>query len=471
MASLACKMARTLPKTPTRMLGAAVRKMHSRSSGLMEPLEKPWPYKSWGYSYPLSLIDGTTKRFKDNSKLVVVEGPPALDKTKFAKELAEEFGMLYVPGFTMDDFYINAYGYDLRELDFVFKYTRNKCFDEKLFAQDPTANDHGLDRMLYTSHVKRYVKYVDMLAHIFNTGQGVVTERSPHSDWVYFEAAYQQGWISKTTRKHYFKLRDLMMCEILRPNLIVYLDAPVDVVQRKIRERAEKTHPWEKNSPVYENTGYLNHLYNDLFKKQYLQEAGIHSYVLTYDWSEGGDTEVVVEDIERMDMDYHDKYDRQQLDWRMLTEDNFGQARLNYTGEQKHRILGGFCTGWHFADDIILTSDEALEAEQVRSRLPGSKYTKGFNVSMGDPDPFFGILQTGKSIPEMMYEDSLIKPENTMDNNALAYGDSVREKARAEGDKDWWKKGWETWTPHLAESKSSFAWRIVLSKTLLNNRM
>ena len=266
-----------------------------------------------------------------------------------------------------------------------------------------------------------------------------------------------QGWISKTTRKHYFKLRDLMMCEILRPNLIVYLDAPVDVVQRKIRERAEKTHPWEKNSPVYENTGYLNHLYNDLFKKQYLQEAGIHSYVLTYDWSEGGDTEVVVEDIERMDMDYHDKYDRQQLDWRMLTEDNFGQARLNYTGEQKHRILGGFCTGWHFADDIILTSDEALEAEQVRSRLPGSKYTKGFNVSMGDPDPFFGILQTGKSIPEMMYEDSLIKPENTMDNNALAYGDSVREKARAEGDKDWWKKGWETWTPHLAESKSSFA--------------
>ena len=86
--------------------------MHSRSSGLMEPLEKPWPYKSWGYrwdpivfllslfvfvlpriicwtlytfSYPLSLIDGTTKRFKDNSKLVVVEGPPALDKTKFAK--------------------------------------------------------------------------------------------------------------------------------------------------------------------------------------------------------------------------------------------------------------------------------------------------------------------------------------------------------------------------------------------------
>merc|ERR1712158_316377 len=88
---------------------------------------------------------------------------------------------------------------------------------------------------------------------------------------------------------------------------------------------------------------------------------------------------------------------------RMLTEDNFGQARYNYTGEIKWRILGGFNTGWHFADDIILTSDEALEQDRVRSRLPGSKYVKGFNVEMGDPDPFFGILQTGKTIQEQQY--------------------------------------------------------------------
>jgi hypothetical protein len=39
-------------------------------------------------------------------------------------ELAEEFGMLYVPGWSMDDYYINSYGYDLRELDFAMSYTR-----------------------------------------------------------------------------------------------------------------------------------------------------------------------------------------------------------------------------------------------------------------------------------------------------------------------------------------------------------
>ena len=39
--------------------------------------------------------------------------------------------------------------------------------------------------------------------------------------------------------------------------------------------------------------------------------------ILTYDWSEGGDTEVVVEDVERLQLEYFDKYDKQQSDWRM----------------------------------------------------------------------------------------------------------------------------------------------------------
>merc|ERR1712088_810824 len=100
--------------------------------------------------------------------------------------------------------------------------------------------------------------------------------------------------------------------------------------------------------------------------------------------------------------------------------DNFGQARLNYTGDLKYRILGGF------------------------------------NVSMGDPDPFFGILQTGKTIQEQSYVDGAWSAEVLLDHPSMVAGDRVREKAKAAGDKDWWKRGWETWTPHLAESQSSF---------------
>ena len=47
---------------------------------------------------------------------------------------------------------------------------------------------------------------MDCLEHIFNTGQGVVTERSPHSDYVYIDAAYQQGWIDRSTKQYYYKV-------------------------------------------------------------------------------------------------------------------------------------------------------------------------------------------------------------------------------------------------------------------------
>ena len=47
-----------------------------------------------------------------------------LGKTKFCQELADELDMLFVPGASMEEFYINPYGYDLRELDPLVKHTK-----------------------------------------------------------------------------------------------------------------------------------------------------------------------------------------------------------------------------------------------------------------------------------------------------------------------------------------------------------
>ena len=182
-------------------------KMHSKTSGNLPQKSKPWDYKRWGFEYINALFDGTTKRFNENSKVVVVEGPPALGKTEMAKALADEFDLKFFPGFTMDDYYVNHYGYDLRELDYRFTHERNLSYDEKKFAKDPLGQDGGLDRMLWCLHMFRYMQYVDILEHIFNTGEGVVVERSPFSDWAYIDAAYNQGWIDKTTKTHYWKVR------------------------------------------------------------------------------------------------------------------------------------------------------------------------------------------------------------------------------------------------------------------------
>jgi len=409
-------------------------KMHSKTSGNLPQRAKPWNYKRWGFEYIHALVDGTTKRFNENSKLVVVEGPPGLGKTEMAKALAEEFDLKFVPGFTMEDYYINSYGYDLRELDYLCEFERNKSYDEKKFAMDPLGQDGGLDRMLWNLHMMRYLQYVDILEHLFNTGQGVVTERSPFSDWAYIDAAYNQGWIDKTTKTHYWKMRNLTIDAILRPNLIIYLDAPTDVVQSKIRARSQTSHPWEKNSPVWQNTEYLEELYQKMIKKQYLPEASESSYVLQYDWSEGGDVEVVVEDIERLQMDYHDKYDKQQKDWRLHTEDGFASKRQYFTNKTK--LYGQFRDPFWGADKLILSSAEGSESERIRMTLPGNFYRYGFNTVLGDPEPMFNF---GMNTKVNSYKDVPYFVDNHHNDHQWFRDEDIRASKKAAGDPDWWK--------------------------------
>lgn len=78
----------------------------------------------------------TIDRMDENSKYIIVEGPIASGKTSFAKELAEKLDMYYMPQTSMDDIYINEYGFDLRQLD--DKLPPNvRSFDEKKFVADP----------------------------------------------------------------------------------------------------------------------------------------------------------------------------------------------------------------------------------------------------------------------------------------------------------------------------------------------
>ena len=46
-----------------------------------------------------------------------------------------------------------------------------------------------------------------------------------------------------------------------------------------------------------------------------------HSRVLVYDWSEPGDIEIVVEDIEALNFDFLEETDEQQKDWRLHNEE------------------------------------------------------------------------------------------------------------------------------------------------------
>ena len=230
-------------------------------------------------------------------------------------------------------------------------------------------------------------------------------------------------------------MRNMTIDAILRPNLIIYLDAPTDVVQSKIRARSKTSHPWEANSPVWQNSDYVDEVYQRMLKKQYLPVAAESSYVLQYDWSEGGDIEVVVEDIERLQMDYHDKYDKQQKDWRLHTEDGFASKRFEYTS--KDAIRGQFRDPFWGADKLIFSGAEGLESERVRLMLPGNFYRPGFNTILGDPEPMFNFgMQQGHS----WYKDVPYHIDNwTAQDHEWWRDEDIRASRKAAGDKDWWK--------------------------------
>lgn len=128
----------------------------------------PFPYKTKRYNlWRAWLQDTTTHRFDENTKIIVVEGPIAAGKSAFAKSLAEDLDMLHMPEVTMDDLYINSYGYDLRKLDPELP-AAARSFDEKSFCIEPNHEFAASFQIL--KYQLRYSKYIDALAHLLNTG-------------------------------------------------------------------------------------------------------------------------------------------------------------------------------------------------------------------------------------------------------------------------------------------------------------
>jgi NADH dehydrogenase (ubiquinone) 1 alpha subcomplex subunit 10 len=115
-------------------------------------------------------------------------------KSDVAKKLAEELDMLYMPDATLDDHYINSYGYDMRKLN---KELPESCrsFDLVDFHKSPAHKRSGV--MQCIMYKMRYLRYVDALGHMLSTGQGVVLDRCCYSDIAFAEAMFKNNYMSK----------------------------------------------------------------------------------------------------------------------------------------------------------------------------------------------------------------------------------------------------------------------------------
>jgi len=343
---------------------------------------KPFNYERWQFNNWWNIIDRTTPRFNENTKIVVVEGAHAVGKTAFAQELAEQLDMKYFPHVTMDEIYVNYYGDDLRNYSHLLT-SYNQPWAEKEFARDPmSGHDGAVDRLHTKLYYLKFNQYLSALRHLFNTGQGCVIERSCYSDYANFYAAYNQGWMHRSTRDFYDGMVDNSLHNILRPNLIIYLDASVDVVMKKIAARGNE---WDKNSPVWGNAAYLNDV-NNTMKKEYLAKERSSSQVLVYDWTEPGEVESVVEDIESLNFEEYGRYEEQQKDWRFVLEEVAAQRRGKYSSAISLHQMRIDCLNPNYneAEKLFFSKPDMENLREVEHMMRGGQYAPGFNTDCGD---------------------------------------------------------------------------------------
>jgi len=345
---------------------------------------KPFPQETKDYNMLTGIFDRTTKRMDENSRIILVDGAHAVGKTELAKQLAEEFDMKYQPFPRMSDYYINIHGDDLNDYS-VYINDKYKPYDERDWSRNPTGPVEGSgDRFHFRMYLEKFRNYVYALKHLYNTGQGVVVEGDPWSDYAHLDAALNQRWIDRTTAKAIKAIYRNGLYFLSRPHVVLYLDAPVETVMKNIKER---NNPWDKDSPVWTNKRFLSDIYNEK-KRRYLMDVQKHSHVLVYDWASKGEAEVIVDDIEQLECTWTDEYDDLLRDWTA----NRTEKRSMLKREQYCNRL--FRNNMFFQ---MLDCDELLDCPQlfynyeetsqyfdVLRNIKSERYAPGYNVHMGD---------------------------------------------------------------------------------------
>lgn len=349
-----------------------------------------FPYKEKKYGMIRSWFDRTSERFDENSKIIIVDGPIAVGKTNFAKMLADDLDMHFVPEANMDMVCIDPYGFDERSLN--DKLPENlQNLDEKIFCCNPFHKNAAFFQ--FSMFELRMSMYIDALAHLMNSGQGVVMVRSVYSDMVFAEAMAKCGYITKAVLKNYHWMRDEMFPELLRPHLQIYLDVPVPLVQERIKQRGIDA---EVNGKAL-TPAYLSAI-EDAYKRKFLPEIENHAELLIYDWSDFGDLELAVEDIERIDFDKYTVYDKKMSDWRFPKEQAIADARMLYSN-RKMDILKMSNLPMFDSPELYYSGEEVEILEEVMSKVPSRQFAPGFNAAMGDQGILFNIRKPKSDYP------------------------------------------------------------------------
>ncbi|OQR67031.1 NADH dehydrogenase-like [Tropilaelaps mercedesae] len=264
--------------------------------------------------------------------MIVVEGNICSGKSTVAKRIAEEFDFVHFPEVTMDMMFINDNGFDIRSIEHHFPKLL-RPFDEKKFYAEPDSK--LVPNYLYELFCIRVQQYCDAMAHVLNTGQGVVLERSPFSDCVFVESLLKCGYVTAEDLQVHYNMQNNVFNQIYKPHLVIYLDVPVDVLQKRIMDR---NNPAEVSSKI-RWADYLGGI-DGHYKKVYLPSLRDQSELLIYDWSSFGDTEALLEDIERVDFEtsLNDFHEPKLREWKNKNTREWAEIRYMVTSKRLYIV-------------------------------------------------------------------------------------------------------------------------------------
>ncbi|XP_016109013.1 NADH dehydrogenase [ubiquinone] 1 alpha subcomplex subunit 10, mitochondrial-like isoform X1 [Sinocyclocheilus grahami] len=312
-------------------------------------------YGWWAYA----LGERTTSRFKENSKIISIDGNLACGKGALAQKLADKLGMLYMP--EPDTHYVDKMTKEKVPLDKAFN---GNCSLEKFYLE-PKASDGNSYRLQCWMYLMRLLQYSDAIEHLLSTGQGVILERSPFSDLVFLEAMFKEGFIRKQCVDHYNEVKGISICEFLPPHLVIYVDVPAEEVQKNLKVSGKSN---LQNVPL----SYLKRI-ETAYKKNFLPKISEEAEVLAYNATQAQDIERVVEDIDYL------KFEKGP--W--LEQDDVTFHHMRMFVEDKQRVANMTCIP-RYLPEVTVGAHEFDAAYYAFKSLPGKKYAEGYNEDVGD---------------------------------------------------------------------------------------
>merc|ERR1712004_327844 len=99
------------------------------------PYVSPFPYKEKHFYWFSQFFGNAKKRMCENSKIITVDGNFGVGKDEFAKRLAKEFDLQYIPA-VPDKQCFDKDGYNLLELNQFLPEERMKLYDWEAFLKD-----------------------------------------------------------------------------------------------------------------------------------------------------------------------------------------------------------------------------------------------------------------------------------------------------------------------------------------------